>query len=108
MSPEKEEVARRGLLAEFAKLCEAPVTDRELAQAKTYALGSWAIRRESAGNVLNDIADTWLFGKTLRELAEYEERVRAVTAREMLGLARRYFEAGRRVEGVVRSAGRRA
>ncbi|HVT40880.1 MAG TPA: pitrilysin family protein [Gemmatimonadaceae bacterium] len=107
MSPEKEEVARRGLLAEFAKLCEEPVTDRELTQAKTYALGSWAIRRENSGNVLNDIADAWLFGRALRELAEYESRVRAVTAREMLGLARKYFEAGRRVEGVVRSADRR-
>ena len=47
MSPEKEEAARAGLLGEFERLRESPVTDRELSQAKTYALGSWAIRREA-------------------------------------------------------------
>ena len=105
MSPEKEESARRGLLAEFAKLCDGPVSDRELALAKTYALGSRSIRREGAANVLSDIADAWLFGRALRELSEYEQRVRAVTAHDMLMVARKYFEPGRRVEGVVRSAG---
>ena len=106
MSPEKEGAARRGLLAEFARLRTAPVSARELAQAKTFALGSWAIRRESAGTVMGDIADAWLFGTSLRELAEYEERVRAVTATEMLALAKRYFEPGRRVEGIVRGTGK--
>jgi zinc protease len=102
MSPEKEDQARNGLLAEFAKLREQPVTARELDQAKTYALGSWAIRRESAANVLGDIADAWLFGTSLRELAEYESNVRAVTAQDMQRLALQYFDPARRVEGIVR------
>jgi zinc protease len=102
MSPEKEDQARNGLLAEFAKLREQPVTARELDQAKTYALGSWAIRRESAANVMGDIADSWLFGTSLAELAEYESRVRAVTAEDMQRLALQYFDPARRVEGVVR------
>jgi zinc protease len=107
MSPEKEEAARRGLLAEFAKLREAPVTERELAQAKTYMLGSWAIRRENGAHVLGDIADAWLFGTGLQELADYEDRVRAVTAQEMLALARKFFDPSCRVEGIVRGAGRK-
>ena len=102
MSPEKEEQARHGLLAEFAKLREEPVLARELDLAKTYALGSWAIRRESAANVMGDIADAWLFGTSLAELADYEHRVRAVTALEMQQLAIRYFDPTRRVEGLVR------
>ena len=106
MSPEKEEQARNGLLDQFARLREEPVTDRELAQARTFALGAWAIRRESAGNVMGDIADAWLFGKSLRELAEYEDRVRAVTAQQMLELARTCFQPERRVEGIVRGAGK--
>jgi zinc protease len=106
MSPEKEEQARNGLLHQFARLREEPVTDRELAQAQTFALGAWAIRRESAGNVIGDIADAWLFGKSMRELAEYEDRVRAVTAQQMLELARTYFQPERRVEGIVRGAGK--
>jgi len=106
MSPEKEEAARSGLLREFERLRESPVTERELAQAKTYALGTWAIRRESAAAVLGDIADAWLFGRSLSELSEYEARVRAVSAQQMLELARAHFDPERRVEGVVRGTGR--
>jgi zinc protease len=103
MSPEKEEAARSGLLREFARLRESPVTERELTQAKTYALGTWAIRRESAAAVMGDIADAWLFGSSLSELTEYESRVRAVSAAQMLQLARAYFDPDRRVEGIVRA-----
>ena len=65
------------------------MTERELTQAKTYALGIHAIRRESAAAVMGDIADAWLFGSSLAELAEYESRVRAVSAAQMLQLAAR-------------------
>jgi zinc protease len=106
MSPEKEEAARTGLLHEFARLREAPVTDRELSQAKTYALGTWAMRRESAAAVMGDLADAWLFGRSLSELSEYETRVKAVSAAQMLQLARAYFDPDRRVEGIVRGVGR--
>ncbi|HEY2065926.1 MAG TPA: pitrilysin family protein [Gemmatimonadaceae bacterium] len=99
--PEKEEVARRGLLDEFAKLREAPVSDRELAQAKTYAIGVHAIRQQSGGAVLGDMIDAWLFGE-LSDLMTFEDRVRAVTAPEMQRIARRYFDEDRRVEGIIR------
>src|ERR1035437_9646150 len=104
-SPEKEEVARRGLLAEFAKLREAPVTAKELEQAQTYAIGTHAIRQQSGGAVLGDIVDAYMLGG-LRELAEFDARVLGVTAEEMLMIARAYFDESRRVEGVVRGVGR--
>jgi zinc protease len=107
MSPEKEELARAGLLQEFTRLCDEPVTERELAQAQTYAVGTNAIRRESAGSIMHDLAETWLFGTSLSEIDEYEERVRAVTAAEMQRVARRYFDPTRRIEGVIRGAGRK-
>ena len=104
-SPEKEDVARQGLLNEFAKLRDTPVTDRELEQAQTYAIGTHAIRQQSGGSVLADMVDAYMFGG-LHELAEYEARVRAVTAPQMQALAREYFDAERRVEGIVRGVGR--
>ena len=104
-SPEKEEVARRGLLAEFAKLRESPVTPKELEQAQTYAIGTHAIRQQSGGAVLGDIVDAYLFGG-LHELAEFERRVRGVTAEEMRAIARAYFDESRRVEGIIRGVGR--
>ena len=64
------------------------------------------MRRESAAAVMGDIADAWLFGSSLGELMEYEPRVRAVSAAQMLQLARAYFDPDRRVEGVVRGTGR--
>jgi zinc protease len=104
-SPEKEDVARQGLLGEFAKLRETPVSARELEQAQTYAIGTHAIRQQSGGSVLADMVDAYMFGG-LHELAEYEPRVRSVTAPQMQALARAYFDAERRVEGIVRGTER--
>jgi zinc protease len=105
-SPEKEDNARRGFLSEIARLRDEPVSATELARAQTYALGTHAIRRESAGSVLGDIADAWLFGESLEEIAQYEERVRAVTAADIQRIAREYFDPDRRVEGIIRGAGK--
>ena len=104
-SPDKEDVARRGLLAEFAKLRDEPVTAKELEQAQTYAIGTHAIRQQSGGAVLGDMIDAWMFGR-LAELEEYDARVRGVTAKEMQQVARAYFDEDRRVEGIIRGTGR--
>ena len=100
-SPEKEEVARQALLRELEKLREDPVTAEELQRAQTYAVGVHQIRQQSGGAVLGEIVDAWMFG-SLRELEEFESRVRAVTAAAIRETARRYLDAARRVEGIVR------
>jgi zinc protease len=105
-SPEKEELARNGLLAEFAKLRAAPVGGEELLRAKEYTIGSHAIAQETGGSMLAEMLDAWMFGSGLHELTEYDDRVRAVTAEEMRDVARRYFDPERRVEGIVRGVGR--
>ena len=106
MSPEKEEAARAGLLAQFARMGTEPVTPRELAQAQTFAVGSNAIRREAAASVMGDLADAWLFGTSIAEIGEYEERIRAVTAADIQAVAQRCFDPARRVEGLIRGKGR--
>jgi zinc protease len=105
-SPEKEDVARNGLLAEFEKLCDQPVTVGELTSAKEYVVGSHAINQESGGALLGEMLDAWMFGRGLGELLEYDTRVRAVTAEQMRDLARKYFDPKRRVEGIIRGVGR--
>jgi zinc protease len=105
-SPEKEETARRGLLAEFAKLRERPVTAEELHRAQVYAIGTHAIRQQGGGAVLGDMLDAWLFGEGLHELAEYDASVRAVRASDIQALATEYFDESRRVEGIVRGVGK--
>jgi zinc protease len=101
-SPANEAVARAGLLAEFAKLRDQSVTDEELRRAQEYAIGTHAIRQQSGGSVLGDIIDAWLYGPGLSELGEYEARVRALTPQQLQDVARRYFDEGVRVEGIVR------
>jgi len=105
-SPEKEEIARQGLLGEFDRLRESPVTEEELARAKRYAIGSHAIRRESGAAILGEMLDAWMNGNGLKELDEFESHVEAVTADDILALAREYFLPDRRVEGVVRGVGK--
>ena len=94
-----------GLLAEFDRLREVPVTDEELARAQTYALGTHAIARQSGGAVLGEMVDAWLTGEGLAELERYESRVRAVTPAAIRALAVDWFDPARRVEGVVRGTG---
>jgi zinc protease len=106
-SPEKEDVARAGLLREFARLRESPVSDEELNRARTYALGTHAISQQSGGNVLAELVDAWLYGEGLEELDDFEHRLRRVSAASMQDVARRYFDETRIVEGIVRGEGRR-
>jgi len=101
-SPDKEGVARDGLLAEFAKLREAPVTDGELRQAQRYILGMHDIRQERGGAVLGEVIDAWLSGKGLQELGEFSERIQQVTAADIQRLAQQYFDPAHHVEGIVR------
>ncbi len=105
MSPEKEDVARAGLLAEFRKLREAPVSSDELVHAQTYALGVHAIRLQRGAAVLSDVISAWMNGR-LEELVQFEDRVRAVTPEQIQRLAQAYFDPGRRVEGIVRGVGK--
>jgi zinc protease len=105
-SPEKEGVARAGLLAEFAKFREAAVTPEELDRAKEYVVGSHAISQESGGALLGEILDAWMFGEGLHEILEHDARVRAVSAEQMRDVAEKYFDPERRVEGIVRGVGR--
>jgi zinc protease len=105
-SPEKEEVARRGLLDEFARLRSEPVRDDELERARRYTIGSHAISQESGAVQLAEMLDAWLVGNGLGELAEHDARVAAVTAADIVELAAEFFEEGRRVEGIVRGTGK--
>ena len=106
-SPEKEEIARAGLLAEFAKLRESPVTEAELSQAKEYAIGTHAIRSQSGSALLGELIDAWIFGHGLHEIDEHDARIRAVTAQEMQELARRCFVESALVQSVIRGTERR-
>ena len=105
-SPEKEEIAREGLLREFQRFREEPVTDDELARAKKYSIGTHAIRQESGAAILGDMLDAWMFGSGLKELAELESKIASVSADDVQRLALEFFDVSRRVEGIIRGVGK--
>lgn len=101
-SPAREEEARAGLLAEFAKFVEQPPTADELARARRYLIGTHAIAQQSGGAVLSEMVDAWMFGEGLHEPHEVTDHLAAVTAHDVQALAARYFDPSRLAEGVVR------
>jgi zinc protease len=107
MSPEKEDVAREGLLREFVKLTESPVTADELSRAQRYVTGTHAIAQQHGGTQLAEMVDAWLFGEGLDELDRYDDRVLAQSPPDLLRVAQQYFNLEQRVEGIVRGTGRK-
>ncbi len=105
-SPAREDEARAGLLTEFAKLREQAPTMDELDRARRYLIGTNAISQQSAGSVLGDLVEAWLFGDGLHEPSEYGSRIASVTAQAVLDVSRRYFDPTRVIEGVVRGTGK--
>ena len=101
-SPDKEAEARTGLLAECARFVEAAPTDDEVARARQYLMGTHAISQQSAGSVLGDLLDAWLFGEGIAECREEPARIAAVTPDDVHRVAQRWFDATRVVEGIVR------
>jgi zinc protease len=101
-APEREEEARSALLEQFELLRRTPVTAEELSRAKRYMIGLHDIRQERGGSIVGDMVNAWLSGIGLGELDRAAERIEAVTASDILQLARDYFDPDRTVEGVVR------
>jgi zinc protease len=104
-SPEKEEIARAGLLREFQRFRDEPVSPAELERAQRYAVGSHAISQQSGSAILADVVEAWLLGR-LEELDRYEEAIYGVDREEMAAIAEECFDPSIRAEGIVR--GRRS
>src|SRR6185369_12110957 len=104
-SPEREEEARAGLLFELGRLREELISEDELERVREYTVGSWKIRSQANAAQVNDLMYALLIGEGLREIREYEQRMRSVTAEQIRTVAERYFDEQRLVEAVVRGTG---
>jgi zinc protease len=70
-------------------------------RAKSFLLGTRAIRHQWGGSVLTEMVNAWMFG-SLEELAAYESRIGAVTACSLKAVATRYLNPDLRVEAIIR------
>ncbi len=104
--PEREEEARREMLAELSRFAAERVTPEELAQAVNYLAGQTEVQRQRAGAVAGEVLEAWLAGEGPGELAAPAERYRAVTAEAVRAVAETTLgPESLRAEGVVRGTG---
>lgn len=104
-APQREDEARRALLEQFERLAEEAISREELERAQRYTIGAWKIRSQTNTAQLGDLGDALLLGAGIRELREFEDRIRAVTPVQIREAAAHYFDPNRLVEGIVRGTG---
>jgi zinc protease len=101
-SPQREEEARSAMLEELERFRQEPVSETELGQAVNYLAGQAEVSRQSAGALAGEILEAYLIGNGLGDLKNPAEAFRAVTADDVLRVARRSLDLSARSEGVVR------
>ncbi|MCZ8182811.1 MAG: pitrilysin family protein [Beijerinckiaceae bacterium] len=85
--------------AVIATLREAEVSATELARAKTRLIADMIYAQDNQAHLARIYGATLTTGGTVRDVTEWPERIRAVTAAEILDVAKRYLQPGRFVVG---------
>jgi zinc protease len=96
--------ALREIMAEFTRIREAPVAETELSLATSYLIGVFPIRFESTAAVAGGLANVEIFGLPGDYFDTYRDRVRAVTADDVLRVARAHLDPARLQAVVVGDA----
>ena len=99
--PMKYGQARAGFLDIIEEVRTAPVSGRELAGAKEYILGSYEIGRQRYDAQAAEATFDLLYGLGLDYPERYTAGIAAVTADDVLRVARKYLNPERSVEVVV-------
>ena len=90
------------MLKELAFFRAAPPEAAELSRAVNYLAGQAQVQRQTAAAVAGEVAEAWLVGTGLEELADPAAGFKSVDASAIQRLANRYLDPSLRVEGVVR------
>ena len=96
--------ALREIVHEFGRIREAPVSDAELSLAISYLVGVFPIRFETTAEVAGGLANLEIFNLPATYFDTYRDRVAAVTADDVLRVARAHLDPSRLQVGVVGDA----
>ncbi|MGH7505466.1 MAG: M16 family metallopeptidase, partial [Longimicrobiales bacterium] len=105
-SPEREDEAREGLIAELLRWTREELDPAELVRAKRYTIGTWHIRSQTNGAQLANLTTAFLLGEGLDEIREFESRVAGITAPQIREAAEACFDPARLVTAIVRGTGK--
>jgi zinc protease len=100
-SPEKVEQAVKGLMEHLVRIGAEPITDAELMRAKRYLIGTHAIELQRTGSRATTMALAERFGLGYAAHARYAESIRAISAADVLAVAKRYLNPADLVQVVV-------
>ena len=101
-APEKLEEARSGILDELRRARDAKPAEAELERARRSLLGSFAIDRQRSSVRALQLALDTRYGLAGDFDTDYPERIRAVSADDVLRVARRLLDLGAYTEAVIR------
>ncbi len=87
--------ALREIALEFARIREAPVSEAELSLATSYLVGVFPIRFETTAEVAGGLANVEIFRLPTNYFDTYRERVKAVTAQDVLRVAQTHLDPSR-------------
>jgi zinc protease len=104
-SPEREDEARAALFEEFERLRNERIDEADLERSKRYTIGTWQIRSQTNGAQLGDLMHACVLGEGVREIEEFERRIQAVSADDIMRAAQTYFDPAAAVQGTVRGKG---
>jgi zinc protease len=84
--------AINGVLAELKTMREAPVTDQELAEAKSFLMGSFPLRLDSTAKLAQVLAQVEFYGLGLDYFSQYPKWIERVTKEDVQRVAKQYLD----------------
>jgi zinc protease len=81
-----------GVLAEMKSIRETPVTDQELAEAKSFLMGSFPLRLDSTAKLAQVLAQVEFFGLGFDYFTQYPKWIDRVTKEDVQRVATQYLD----------------
>lgn len=101
VDPGNVEKAIEGIVGELRRLRTEPVSEQELADAKSYMIGSLPLGLESLGGVTDLLLTIEKFGLGLDYLERYPGIISAITAEDVLRAAQAHLDENRLAIGIA-------
>ncbi|MGZ8394084.1 MAG: M16 family metallopeptidase [Nitrospira sp.] len=81
-----------GVLTEVKGIRDAPVTDQELSEAKSFIIGSFPLRVDSSAKLANVLAQVEFYNLGLDYFTHYPKAIEKVTKDDVLRVAKQYLD----------------
>lgn len=81
-----------GVLTEIKGMRDAPVTDQELNEAKSFIVGSFPLRVDSSAKLANVLAQVEFYNLGLDYFTQYPKAIEKVTKDDVLRVAKQYLD----------------